>query len=277
MSSVLGLSIKCLNAAQNAKVITRETELCDKVLRDLLPVMELFHSRIGTDNSIYAHYESSFLEGLLKVKTILEKVSKKCENYFCTFKYELYSVEMNMLLRYVRELTVACDVALADNTRTYDPLCRLFSLSCTPSFSIPELLSRLFWLKYFKLATEVDWLTYRESFVLEYGAHHEYNLNKYKVKLVNDGKSIVTLDRFVTLSLQPSGVPPLSVYEAFQNIADEGYRVLITGLLVEGTDGSEIQPIWSPQLVFPLLGLKVVQIACGGQHAAGAFMKIRIL
>ena len=149
----------------------------------------------------------------------------------------------------------------------------MFSLITLPSIEIPDIVSRLFWLKYFKNSSEVDWMEYISCFILEYGAHHEYALNNYKTKL-SESKTVschesttikrhmISVSSFAKFGCKSN---PVSVYDAFQNECDPGSVVMMSGLLIEDSD---THPNTSPQIISSLLGLKIASIACGGQHAA---------
>ena len=99
---------------------------------------------------------------------------------------------MKLVVMYLHQLVIACE----KEEETFNPLMKTFSLSSAEAqsltgnycnefsfslsqsdrspclllvLSIPDLVSRLFWFKYFKTATEVPWLEYLSAFILEFG------------------------------------------------------------------------------------------------------------
>lgn len=285
MSKVIKISIQALAAAQRARISNDAIEISDICIGVILPTMELadhHQSESESSSSLSAkkfyYNEALLVESLVAMKGVLEKIASKTENYFCTFKYALYMIELKSLVQYLRETIDACTVMSTEgegpDMHFCDPLCKMFALPHSPQFHIPHLVSRLFWIKCFKLAELVDWKDYIESFVLEYGAHHPYCLNEYKDKLCPIDRAVVTLDNFMDFGAVSNyghgSKISLSAYEAFQIMCNPGTQLMMTGLLIEGNDVGEdiVSTIWVPQPVQPLLGLKILQVACGGQHVA---------
>ena len=80
-------------------------------------------------------------------------------------------------------------------------------------------------------------------------------LHKYLCN-ADDRVEISTYISFVTGCSGP--------FDAFQRVCDPGTVVLCTGVVDDTTERNSPEPY----VIHSLLGLRVVQVACGGQHAA---------
>ena len=243
---------------------------------------------VSTSSTSFGLHEAKLHMCLKKILNLIKRITNKEEYYFCTYKHEIYMSEVRMVITYLRETLNACEAV-----PSFDPLLRLHSLTCLPTksddehetnkaeisgnsspipafedFVLADIVTQLFWLKYFMGAIVVTWENYIASFVIEFGSHHEYSLRTYKTLLCTlcggvtltpsgtdtGGDTDAGIDASAAACpTSPPPAPPLqhcvtlenylsfakresrggSVYDAFQRACDPGSIVLMTGLLVD--------------------------------------------
>ena len=257
--------------------------------------------------SAFSRHLPSLITCVRKIANLTRRVAAREENYFCTYRYEIYNTEIRAVAKYVKTILECCRVDDQGNNSCnsidVDPIVWTFSKESAPtshtlsemiqstqnypnellSSTFGDVLTKLFWIKYFHHQTEVPWDTYVNSFVKEYGNHHEYAINAYRDKLARGASTstpTVHIEDYIKFGIDESYrkldaenesklQEEISMYQAFQIACDPGSLVLLTGQLVDRNIVREAQPtLWTPTAMESLLGLKLRDISCGGQHAA---------
>ena len=113
----------------------------------------------------FVQHERQIRICLKKLLELINRMRTKDENYFCTYKHEIYTSELRMVVNYLKEVLNACETS-----PSYDPLSQLHFLSDLPvkrsageevtceddnvhalptasSFLSADIVTQLFWLK----------------------------------------------------------------------------------------------------------------------------------
>jgi len=251
----------CTNLLESIEDARSKSLCCKNVSRPVIKILKM------CTNVLFPTVESSFRvvnqnidnieeieSSLISCKKICDNVANETENYFGTFEESICRVELVSVVAYLNLL-----IDSSVNSEQVDPMEKMCGVAKSHVTSlIPNVISRLFWLRHFNTETNISWEIFYNAFITEYGEHKEYVISLLKSKLVNadDRVEIIQYVRFVQNSSGP--------YHAFQKACDPGTVVLCTGIV----DDSNERSVAHPQIITSLLGLNIIQVACGGQHAA---------
>lgn len=199
-------------------------------------------------------YSEDIEECLKTCIYIIRNVVNKVENYFGTFEESYYHKELTSVVNYLNVLIIV--VTSVDRMDPLEKFCGVKKSSAASTS--PFTLSKLFWLRHFGSEINIPWDLFINAFIKEYGDHRDYVLSIFKSYLVNV-EDRVELVRYISFVKDSCGL-----YEAFQKACDPGTVVLCAGVVDDSSERSVPVPIIIPSL----LGYKIIQVACGGQHAA---------
>lgn len=125
-ANLLTLCFDLIEAISLVRLNPTEIELTSTCTINIVSLMRLLNK--GT-TSIGA-YESELRKCLLKMIRIMQRIANQEENYFCTYKYEIYKIELKSIITYFCEIVNAC-LKTGD---TYDPAIKVshyFLCICT--------------------------------------------------------------------------------------------------------------------------------------------------
>lgn len=154
-----------------------------------------------------------------------------------------------------------------------DPILSIFNLDSPRPGSSGSLITKLFWLKYFRWSLYARWSEFLTAFEQEYGEQGTYAIQTYHAlltkkmakdippSLLESQQDIVSYASLDLLSTQHGND---SAFEIYQRLCDPNTSVVLMGHLME----HNIISYPAPKIVRSLLGQKIARISCGDQHIA---------
>ena len=121
--NLLQLCFDILLPVENAQASLMQTEISNICNRKIIEVMKLLykHNDNSNDFKINEARLDEIKECLLKIKSLLERIIYKQENYFCTYKFEIYMVELKSIATFLKEVILSCE----SNGGFYSPLVKV--------------------------------------------------------------------------------------------------------------------------------------------------------